>query len=95
MKIRYSTNNSGGDWWLSDKDWHDLESNGWSVKWIKDEPFFSDCKDGRWLGTLAKEASKDFKNMPEAIEEWEKITGQNSSDEGCNCCGVPHLFYYE
>lgn len=25
MLIRYSSNNSGGSWWLTDEDWHKLE----------------------------------------------------------------------
>jgi len=33
MKVEYSSNNSGGHWWLSDKDWINLESNGWDVIW--------------------------------------------------------------
>ena len=33
MKIRYSSNNSGGYWWLSDKDWQALEDAGWEVEW--------------------------------------------------------------
>lgn len=35
MIVEYSSNNSGGDWWLSDDDWKNLESAGWKVKWIR------------------------------------------------------------
>ena len=31
MKIVYSSNNSGGSWWLSDEDWKKLEAAGWNV----------------------------------------------------------------
>lgn len=33
MKVTYSSNNSGGSWWLSDDDWRRLEAAGWGVEW--------------------------------------------------------------
>ena len=30
--------------------------------------------------------------MRAAVEEFERVTGQDASDEGCNCCGQPHNF---
>jgi len=33
MYVEYNSNNSGGTWWLSDKDWEALEAAGWKVKW--------------------------------------------------------------
>ena len=80
MKVEYSSNNSGGYWWLKDEDWYALEKAGWEVKW----------KGERWLGALASRAEKDFPSLKEAIMEFEKVTGQQASDEGCNCCGPPH-----
>ena len=50
-------------------------------------------KDGRWLGALATGASKEFATIQEAKDEFEKITGQDTEDEGCSCCGPPHNFY--
>jgi len=38
MLIRYDSNNSGGRWWLKDKDWKRLEKGGWKVIWAN-EPF--------------------------------------------------------
>ena len=95
MLIKYSANNSGGSWWLNDDDWHALEKAGWTISWCKDQEgaMFS-RKDGRFLGALATEAEKEFNNPKEAIEEFEKITGQSASDEGCNCCGPPHSFQW-
>ncbi len=29
--IEYSSNNSGGSWWLKDKDWKNLEKAGWKI----------------------------------------------------------------
>jgi len=96
MIVEYSSNNSGGDWWLSDDDWKNLESAGWKVKWIREDEHYVKywkCEDGRWLGALAKEATREGLSLEEAIAEWEEITGQNSEDEGCECCGRPHSFY--
>lgn len=31
----YDSNNSGGDWWLDEKDWDALERAGWTVHWIQ------------------------------------------------------------
>lgn len=35
---------------------------------------------------------KHFESKAEAIAEWDRITGQNSTTEGCPCCGQPHNF---
>jgi hypothetical protein len=99
MKIEYSSNNSGGRWWLSDDNWKALEASGWKVAWCKDEKpikigeytMKNADENGRWIGALAKKASKDFENVGDAIREWEKITGLEASDEGCNCCGALKL----
>lgn len=85
MKIEYLSNNSGGSWWLSDDDWKKLEAAGWTVEWEEEV----------WLGALARRASKDFETVGDAIREFEKVTGQEASDEGCNCCGAPHSFSWE
>ena len=94
MLIQYTSNNSGGSWWLKDKDWYALEKRGWKVSWVKDEKgkFFRPDKDGRFLGALAKYAQKDFPSVGDALREFEEITGKEVSDEGCNCCGAPHAF---
>lgn len=90
MRVIYVSNNSGGDWWLTDEDWKKLESAGWKVAWRKDGSF--GVKDGRFLGALACEASKEFSNVEAAIDEWEEITGKDPYAEGCSCCGAPHYF---
>jgi hypothetical protein len=33
MKVEYSSNNSGGSWWLKTEDWKALEDAGWNVEW--------------------------------------------------------------
>lgn len=89
---KYSSNNSGGDWWLTDKDWHKLEKAGWKVDWVKNQnrTVFK-TTDGRWLGALATEATRELP-LEQAISEWEKITGQRADAPGCSCCGQPHSF---
>lgn len=94
--VEYSSNNSGGDWWLEDKDWKALEAAGWEVDWYANEkdPFTRRAyPDGRFLGALASHAKRYGLSLKMAIAEWEDITGQNSEDQGCHCCGSPHGFY--
>jgi hypothetical protein len=97
--IEYSSNNSGGSWWLNDDNWKALEAGGWKVHWVKDDEsftrFFKPDSEGRWLGTLAKRASKEgVRSMAEGVADWEYLTGQCSTDTGCPCCGQPHSFTF-
>jgi len=93
-EYEYSSNNSGGTWWLKDEDWRKLEAAGWRVRWVKDggHPFLKPGED-RWLGALATAAFKAFPSEDAARDEFEAITGQDANAEGCNCCGQPHNFY--
>jgi hypothetical protein len=98
--LEYDSNNSGGDWWLKDQDWYNLENAGWTVHWhLRDkeyddrEPLERRTNNGHlWLGGLASEAAKKFDSREQGIEEWERITEQYHAAEGCNCCGNPHNF---
>lgn len=94
IKVKYSSNNSGGSWWLKDKDWHNLEAAGWAIEWRKNEHggFMYKAGEDRFLGALAQCAEKEFEIPADAIREFETVTGQSASDEGCNCCGAPHSF---
>ena len=91
MKVEYSSNNSGGYWWLKDEDWLALEKAGWSVQWAKDKEGYM-YNNGRYMGALAKYAEFECESLGEAIKSFEEVTGQDASDEGCNCCGPPHNF---
>ena len=96
MKIHYKSNNSGGGWWLSDQDWLALELAGWTVDWKAGQasPVTGKLyKEGRWLGALATEASKEFSSLEDARAEFAEITKQDPDDDGCECCGPPHYFY--
>lgn len=46
----------------------------------------------RFIGSIARHASKDFPSLKEAIEEWERVVKMDPTAEGCNCCGAPHSF---
>jgi len=36
--LYYDSNNSGGDWWLKEKDWDALAAAGWNVHWAHLDP---------------------------------------------------------
>lgn len=91
--VRYSSNNSGGEWWLTDEDWKKLEQAGWEVEWIKDSDLPIYGGEERFLGALAVEAKRVGLDKDDAITEWEDITGKYAWAEGCSCCGRPHDFW--
>ena len=92
--VEYSSNNSGGSWWLDDKDWYALEEAGWEVDWIRNEDrLFKDNDPTRFLGALATSAKRYGLSLKMAKAEFEDITGANADDDGCSCCGQPHSFY--
>lgn len=94
MKVEYSSNNSGGDWWLDDEDWFALERAGWEVDWVKNgDRLFVEPGGDRFLGALAMNATREGLSLDEAIAEWEQITGQYAYAQGCDCCGRPHEFW--
>lgn len=97
MKVEYSSNNSGGDWWLTDQNWRDLEAAGWKVDWKANEKdwFGKPYEDGRWLGALATRATREGLRLRVAVAEWEDVTGLRAADAGCSCCGNPHSFSFE
>jgi hypothetical protein len=96
--LSYSSNNSGGYWWLTDENWKAMERAGWSVEWMANQETYGGIgldKDGRWLGALAKYATIETDDPEWTMFQWERITGQNRHDSGCSCCGQPHNFSYE
>jgi hypothetical protein len=123
MKVEYSSSNSGGSWWLKDRDWLALERAGWVIEWgglyfchskySSDKPpkgkpapcdkgtecpghrkydSLKEVRKDRWLNAAAKNAYIASESVRAAIESWERVTGKDASDEGCNCCGPPHSF---
>lgn len=47
---------------------------------------------GGYFGELAVSCAKRGESAAALVEEFERITGQDASAEGCNCCGPPHSF---
>jgi hypothetical protein len=91
--VHYSSNNSGGSWWLTDDDWFALEKAGWEVEWIKDDPYHKAHGDGeRFLGALATGAKYFGGSVEMAMAEFNHVTSAWSYDTGCSCCGQPHYF---
>lgn len=100
--VEYSTNNSGGSYWLRDKDWEALRNAGWLLMdW--DNAVYTNGRyvvDKSGLPTVSAPAKienahyafKKFTSITEALKEFEELTGQDVTDEGCNCCGAPHSF---
>lgn len=43
--VEYDSNNSGGRWWLEDKDWHALAAAGWKVEWATLEHVYTAAGD--------------------------------------------------
>ena len=96
MKIIYYSHSDWWHWPLSHRDWLNLEENGWDVNWfanMEERPvlikeFDSLDSDGIWSkvrldifqGVWATSASKDFKSISDAIKDFEKITGQDTSE---------------
>jgi hypothetical protein len=96
--LRYSSNNSGGSWWLSDDDWKALEKDGWDVEWCADTETLAATladENGRFLGALAISATLSTNDPEDGVESWETVTGEDSTDQGCGCCGSPHSFSFE
>lgn len=114
--VEFTANNSGGGWWLEDKDWKNLKKAGWKVIWSNESFDYNEKgnrkydkngypktkkgnewadKDGRWLGALAQYAYKKTDSITETLKEFEKITKQDITAEGCNCCGAPFDFSWK
>lgn len=111
MLVEYSSNNSGGSFWVITKNWKKLEAQGWKLfnygSFIYKDGDHVIGKDGlpkrkgnnpgidTQFGQYAHYAFKIFNSPQEAITEFQEITGLDVSDEGCNCCGAPHSFSWD
>jgi hypothetical protein len=78
--VEYSHNNSGGVDWMKKDDWQKLIDAGWIVD------------DRQRCSGRIFSAKRIGLSLEDAVTEWEKITGMDAAEEGCNCCGRPHYF---
>jgi len=101
--VELSENNSGGGWWLSDEDWHNLAKAGWVVdwaenrarsnqNWVRNSVEQDEHGVWRYMGALAHDAKRYGVSLEVAQAEFRDITGQDPDEEGCECCGQPHYF---
>lgn len=79
--IKFSENNSGGDYWLTQKNYEDLMAAGWTGEGINPDNRY----DGRRL-------ERRGVSRRVALAEFWDITGWDPDEEGCNCCGQPFYF---
>ena len=93
---KFSENNSGGRWWLNEKQYTALFAAGWKYEaseydkkegWDT-ESFCSDKNDPVPYG-WRQNLTGEFGSMQEAVKSFEQATGQDFFAEGCNCCGAP------
>lgn len=93
---QFSENNSGGSWWLARKDYDALMAAGWTYtpseydlksRWDT-KPYLGDADDTVPYG-WRHHLTGEFPSIRDAVESFEKATGQDFFEEGCNCCGAP------
>lgn len=85
VRIEYYSNNSGGRDWLDADQWEKLRAAGWEVRGFDYEP----------ASARPRYARKAFLTEDAARAEWEALTGMDSWEGGCPCCGPPHEFREE
>lgn len=87
---------------MTEDDWQKLEKAGWKLFGFDD---FEYTNAGSYVvedGFPKKKSNsrtknphygfKYFNSITDALVEFEELTGQDVSEEGCNCCGAPHSF---
>src|SRR5574343_270648 len=90
---RFSENNSGGSWWLTKEDYEALFEAGW----IQPEPEEKDSPIRRLSQLLSggvpyewrHNVTGKFASIRDAVQSFEKATGKDFFEKGCNCCGAP------
>jgi len=67
------------------------ENNSGGSWWLNEEQYQA-LRDGGWT-VEDHRATKEFNTLEEGVEEWERLTGEDSDTLGCECCGRPYQFY--
>ncbi len=88
----FEENNSGGHWWLKREDYDKLLANGWTCNIPDTDPRAKKPwhEGDDVLYGERKYTSKEFSTIKDAVEDWQRITGRNFWEQGCNCCGAPY-----
>ena len=70
------------------------ENNSGGAWWLNEEQYEALVEAG-WVrsGYNKRTATKKFDSLEEGIKEWEELTGENSNNVGCKCCGRPYQFW--
>lgn len=79
-QIEYTSRNSGETWFLDDREWEALARAGWDVEASANK------------AQITISASSAREALTDAIHAWERVTGCQASNPGCDCCGPPHNF---
>lgn len=68
----YSSNNSGGDWWLSKDDWDALEAAGWNVHWYQSKDWADKTTPSQYSDDPAELLRKVEPRGPFFLGAWAK-----------------------
>lgn len=86
-------NNSGGRFWLSDKNYKSLFADGWKLdqeKVDRRDEYGGGLGDEKGVPYSWRDAAYiEARDLRDAVESFEAATGQDFFAEGCNCCGSP------
>ena len=78
--VQLNCNNSGGHWWLEDKDEAGLTSAGWLLV------ISESC------GRHVDYAFLPGANIAQALTSFRDATSFTGKELGCSCCGTPFCF---
>jgi hypothetical protein len=72
---------------------HFSENNSGGSWWLDESQYNALAAAGWEVGD--RSAKKKFNSLEEGEKEWEYLTGRNSNEGGCECCGRPYQFWDE
>lgn len=92
-RYKFCENNSGGGWWLNERDYEALFAAGWKYEpkneREKDRRPYLDHLDSKVPYGWRRHLTGEFDSIRAAVESFECATGKNFFEQGCNCCGAP------
>jgi hypothetical protein len=66
-------------------------NNSGGVDWLNMRQVFALLENG-WKYNGFHSLAKEFPSELDAVRDFERITGEDTSEKGCPCCGMPHQF---